>query len=124
MIDRVDIRPFIKGLKTNNRSAEEQFQNETLRPIIKLQHDLLIAYFKVYLLDKKCNFSELLELKKIAFIEAAFQKDNIFKAELKGIVIGQFNNEEFEEYCTNKSDFNKRILVMIEQRILSVIELF
>ncbi|MGB0882409.1 MAG: glyoxalase [Vicingaceae bacterium] len=124
MSDKLDIRPIITGLKTENRSVEEQFQNETLRPIIKLQHDLLIAYFKAYLVTKKCKFKELSELKRIDFIKAAFQKDNAFKAELKGIIIGQFTTEEFEIYCSNKSDFNKRILKMIQQRITSVIDLF
>jgi len=124
MSDRLEIRPFIKGLNTNNVGMEEQFQNETLRPIIKLQHDLLVAYFKAYLLSKKCIFNEFSELKRIAFIEAAFQKDNGFKSELKGIIIGQFTAKEFEFYSKNKSDFNKRILKMIQQRITSVIDLF
>ena len=122
MSKKLEIRPFIKGLNTNNFSGAEQFQNETLRPIIKLQHDLLVAYFKAYLVTKKCKFNELSELKRIAFIEAAFQKDNAFKSELKGIIIGQFTTKEFEIYCSNKNDFNKRILKMVEQRIISVIE--
>ncbi len=124
MSDRLEIRPFIKGLNTNNIGSEEQFQNETLRPIIKLQHDLLVAYFKAYLVSKKCKFKEFSELKRIAFIEAAFQKDNAFKSELKGIIIGQFTTKEFEFYSKNKSDFNKRILKMIQQRITSFIDLF
>ncbi len=122
MSDRLEIRPFIKGLNTNNIGSEEQFQNETLRPIIKLQHDLLVVYFKAYLLSKKCKFNELSELKRIAFISSTFQKDNAFKSEIKGIIIGQFTVSEFEIYCSNKNDFNKRILKMVEQRIISVIE--
>ena len=124
MNDKIKIRSVIKGLNTANSGVEEKFQNETLRPIIKLQHDLLVAYFKAYLVTKKCKFKEFSELKRIDFIKAAFQKDNAFKAELKGIIIGQFTTKEFEVYCSNKSDFNKRILTMIEQRIASVIDLF
>ena len=124
MIDRLELRPTIKGLITENNGVEEKFQNLTLRPIIKMQHDLLLAYFKAYFLAKKCKFNELSELKKIAFIESAFQKDNAFKAELRGIVLGQFTVEEFEVYINAKSDYNKRILSMIKQRLESVLVYF
>ena len=125
MTDKISIRPVIDSInRFENKSEQEQFQNDTLRPIIKLQHLLLVEYFKEYLLVKKCKFTELNELKQLAFIKAAFLRDNSFKAELKGLIIGQFTVEEFSLYSKYKSDFNKRILTMIEQRILSVINLF
>ncbi|MDG1477031.1 MAG: glyoxalase [Vicingaceae bacterium] len=124
-MNRTEIRPIIKGLdlKTPN-SVEEKFQNETLRPIIKMQNDLLVKYFSDYLLSKKCRFNNLSELKQAEFITAAFKKDSSFKSELKGMIIGQFTVLEFTIYCSNKNDFNKRILAMIHQRITSVISLF
>ena len=122
---RKDIRPVIKGINTIlNKSVEERFQNETLRPIIKLQHDLLVVYFKEYLLTKKFRFDEVSNIKKHEFATTAFKKDNSFKIELRGIVIGHFTTDEFAIYRTNKSDFNKRILAMIQERVTSVIELF
>jgi len=122
---RTDKRPIIKGLdlKTPN-SIEEKFQNETLRPIIKMQHDLLVKFFSDYLYSKKCRFDNLTQLKRKAFIDAAFKKDTSFKSELKGIVLGHFTVIEYTIYCSNKSDFNKRILAIIKQRILSVLGLF
>ena len=68
-----------------------------------------------------CQFDQLSELKKKQFIAAVFKQDNTFKSELKGIVIGQFTTEEFAIYYERRSDLNKRILAMIEQRISSVI---
>ena len=122
---RKDIRPEIKGINTIlNKSVEERFQNETLRPIIKLQHDLLVAYFKEYLLTKKFRFDEVSNIKKNEFLTTAFKKDNSLKIELRGIVIGQFTTDEFAIYRTKKSDFNKRIMAMIQQRIFSLIALF
>jgi hypothetical protein len=119
------IRPVIEGINTiSNKSKEEHFQNETLRPIIKLQHDLLVVYFKTYLISKKIQFKELSNLKKNEIISTAFKKDNAFKSELKGMILGHFTVEEFTVYSNFKSDCNKRILTMIEQRITSVIQLF
>jgi len=124
-IDRTEIRPIIEGLDLKNpNSTEEKFQNETLRPIIKMQHDLLVKYFKSYLLNKKCRFDGLTEIKQLDFVDAAFKKDISFKSEIKGMIVGHFTVIEFTIYSSNKSDFNKRILTMIQQRITSVITLF
>ena len=122
IVDRKSIRPKIKEINTTvNKTVEEKYQNQILRPIIKLQHDLLLAYFQAYLIKINCQFDQLSELKKKQFIAAVFKQDNTFKSELKGIVIGQFTTEEFAIYYERRSDLNKRILAMIEQRISSVI---
>jgi hypothetical protein len=59
-------------------------------------------------------------LKKIEFVENVFKKDNAFKTELKGLVIGHFTIEEYTIYVKYKNDVNKRILTMAQQRISSV----
>lgn len=124
-LDRIKIRPIIQGLGSKvPNSTEEKFQNETLRPIIKMQHDLLVKYFRSYLLNKKCPFDSLIEIKQLDFIDAAFKRDISFKSEIKGMILGHFTVFEFTIYSSNKSDFNKRILTMIQQRMTSVINLF
>jgi hypothetical protein len=124
-LDRTDIRPIIKGLNSKSqKSVEEKFQNDTLRPIIKMQHDLLVNYFRFYLLSKKCRFDSLTEIKRLDFIDAAFKKDISFKSEIKGMIVGHFTVFEYSIYISSKHDFNKRILTMIKQRIVSVIDLF
>ena len=120
---RIDIRPKIIGINTLlNMSIEEGFQNSTLRPIIKLQHELLLVYIKEYLISNKKRFEEFSNLKKIEILTLIFKNDNSLKTELKGIIIGHFTTDEFFIYCTNKTEYNKRILAMIRQRITSVID--
>jgi hypothetical protein len=120
---RIDIRPKIIGINTLlNMSIEEDFQNSTLRPIIKLQHELLIVYIKEYLISNKKRFEEFSSLIKIEILTLIFKNDNSLKTELKGIIIGHFTTDEFFIYCTNKTEYNKRILAMIRQRITSVID--
>ena len=44
------IRPEIpSAIVHDGMSADEQFQNGTLRPVIKLQNELFIAVFKNYI---------------------------------------------------------------------------
>lgn len=120
--DKVSIRPIIKKINSiENKSQEERFQNEVLRPIIKLQHDLLLLFFQQHTLKKKVSFTDLSDLKKKALISEIFKNDSQFKIELRGLIIGHFTTEEFLVYLEIRADSNKRIVSMIEERILSTI---
>ncbi|MGB5321017.1 glyoxalase [Lutimonas sp.] len=122
MIDnKLSIRPVIIHIGTvENKTQEEGFQNTTLRPILKLQHELLIAFFENYVKRKKIDFQGLSSEKKNDFVSNIFKNDNMFKTELRGMIIGQFTVSEFAAYKSISSDANKRILTMAKERLLSV----
>ncbi len=122
MIDnKLSIRPVIINIGTvENKTQEEGFQNTTLRPILKLQHELLIAFFENYVRRKKIDFQGLSSEKKNDLLSKIFKNDNIFKTELRGMIIGQFTVSEFASYQKISSDANKRILAMAKERLLSV----
>jgi len=116
------IRPTIENISNiENKSQEERFQNEVLRPIIKLQHDLIVVFFENHTLHKKLIFSDLSALKKSDLIVSIFNKDSQFKIELRGLIIGHFTVEEFTIYQNMSSEINKRIYTMIKERLLSTI---
>lgn len=118
--ENVKIRPNITTIENNaDTSIEEQFQNDVLRPIIKMQHDLLMAYFKNYIAQKKINFNGLPTFKQIEFVESFMKSDLGFRGELRGLVIGQFTMAEYEQYVAAKLEMNKRMINIIQQRILS-----
>ncbi|WP_452220823.1 glyoxalase [Lacinutrix salivirga] len=119
------IRPQIATLQINeSMSADERFQNITLRPLIKLQNDLLIAVFKNYITKHKNVFYELTLERRLHYIENALHKDIKFRNALKGMIIGQFTVEEYAIYIKNSSALNKRIMNIIKQRLQSNIQLF
>jgi len=123
--DLLKIRPEIPRATTNDSiSVEERFQNLTLRPIIKFQHNLLVEIFKQYIARTKTKFSELSDHQRVIFIEQTFNKDTKFKNELKGVILGQMTIEEYLVYAQNTNAFNKRITNMLAQRIKnSIVEL-
>ena len=117
------IRPDIPNAKIDDAtSPAERFQNVTLRPIIKLQHDLFLAVFKAYFSRKKIKFDTLNTTQKTMLIEGIFARDNAFKLNLKGIVLGQMTVEEYTIYAEQPSIYNKRIFGMLKERILSVLD--
>jgi len=119
-----ELRPEIPSAKiSDNMSSEERFQNETLRPVAKLQNDLLLAVFRNYIAKHKNKFYELKLEKRFEYIENAVQKDIKFRNSLKGIIIGQFTLEEYDRYIKNSSALNKRMMNLVKERIQSNIQL-
>ncbi|WP_396627750.1 glyoxalase [Maribacter aquivivus] len=129
MMDRTQklqsIRPTIASAKIMpNMSEDERFQNETLRPILKLQNDLLLASFQNYIKKMKNSFYELKIEKRIDYIAKSIQKDIKFRNSLKGMIIGQFTVEEYDIYIKNSSALNKRMMNMVVKRIQDQIQYF
>lgn len=121
---RLDIRPTIPASHFNNQMGfNEHFQNQTLRPVIKLQNDLLVEAFKNYANKHKGVFYELSLEKKFHYIERAIQKDIKFRNSLKGMIIGQFTVKEYKDYITNSSALNKRMMNMVVERLKDQIQL-
>lgn len=129
MTNRTDsllaLRPDISSAKIyDNMSADELFQNKTLRPIIKFQHDLFIAVLNNYIHKHKNVFYELSPQKKLDYIDNAIHKDMKFRNSIKGMIIGQFTIEEYTIYIKNSSALNKRMMNIVKERLLNSIQLF
>ena len=118
-------RPEIPSAIVNEMmSQDEQFQNKTLRPIIKLQNDLLIEVFKNYLRKRKYAYYDLGLQERYVYIENAIQRDMKFRNSLKGMIIGQFTVEEYDQYIENSSALNKRMMNLVIERLKDQIQLF
>jgi len=112
------------GSISSQSSFDELFQNEVLRPILKLQNDLFIASFINYLSKNKINLNTHSIEKKMTVIENAIQKDIKFRNALKGIIIGLFTIDEYKQYIKNSSGLNKRMMGMLIERLKSQVLLF
>lgn len=112
------------GSVSTQSSADEIFQNEVLRPILKLQNDLFIASFHNYISKYKRDFYLLSVEKKIATIENAIQKDIKFRNALKGMIIALFTVDEYILYIKNSSSLNKRMMNMLIERLKNQVQLF
>ena len=119
------VRPNLpKSLIEGHLKEEELFQNMVLRPVIKMQHDILILRVQSYFLSKKVVFHMMDKKKRVNAIESAFQNDNPFKKEIQGMILGQLNPEEFQRYLKSERSMNKRIIQMVRNRMLdSILEL-
>lgn len=112
------------GAVSDQSSTEELFQNEVLRPILKLQNDLFVSSFMNHLTKNKIDFNTHSIEKKLVIIENAIQKDIKFRNALKGMIIGLFTTIEYSIYIKNSSSLNKRMMGMLIERLKSQVQLF
>lgn len=118
------MRPEIPAAKVSeNMSFDEQFQNQTLRPVTKLQEELLLEVFRNYVAKHKNSFYDLSLEKRLDYIDNAVTKDIKFRNSLKGVIIGQFTLDEYRRYILNSSALNKRMMNIVKQNLQAHLQL-
>jgi hypothetical protein len=119
------IRPQMGNTKSfEHMGDEEKFQNNTLRPILKLQNPLLLVVFQNYIIKHKGVFFELSLEKRLAYIENTISKDQKFRNALMGIIMGHFTVEEYKDYALHSSAINKRMMNMVIERLKDQVACF
>ena len=121
----IQIRPYIVNMESFDKmSIQERFQNETLRPILKLQNSLFIEIFQNYIEKHKGIYHKFNLNEKLNYIESCLIKDQKLRNYLKGIVIGHFTLEEYGIYKKQSSELSKRMINMLNERLKDQLQLF
>lgn len=121
----IELRPEIPGAKvTAQTTSEEKFQNETLRPIAKLQSDLLLEIFRNYIERRKNVYDKLSHQKQSDYIVHAVKHDAKLRNVVKGVFIGMFTLDEYMTYIENNRALNKRITNLTIERLKSHMQYF
>ena len=107
--------------KKSEQTPIEQFQNITIRPILKYQHTILIAFFNANVHVQYIVSANSSLLKKQNQLKLFTSKQLAFRAQLLGIVTGLFTDAEFEFYLSEKVNLDKRITNMILDRFYSTL---
>ncbi|MFK7949544.1 MAG: glyoxalase [Saprospiraceae bacterium] len=122
----IEIRPILDLIKATTET--EQFQNNTLRPILKFQNPLILEVFRNFIekrfRKKKNTFSGMDISDQNAFINNTLKTDVSLKNIFLGIVLGHFTVEELAFYYKNKGEINRRITTLLIQRLQSQVEKF
>ena len=117
-------RPKLLDLINKGTLGFEKFQNEVIRPIIKMQNNLLIILFQNYIKQRKIDFHNLKKEKQKERINIILIKDVVFKNIILGSIIGHFSEEELIFYTKNTAELKKRIIQITKQRLQDNTQLF
>ena len=112
------VRPVLKNLINSNTSDLERFQNKVIRPIIKMQNNILVVFFEDYIRNRKIEFDKLKSEDQENKIKTILTKGINFKNILIGSIVGHFDENEIEIYLKSTSELNKRIIQIVKQRLL------
>ncbi|MEM9837376.1 MAG: hypothetical protein AAF828_12785 [Bacteroidota bacterium] len=114
---RLQLRPHVPTEPASH--PVEVFQNNTLRPVLKLQHDLLLQLFMHFAAKRKFFPAQTAKDQRYAKVKELIARDNRLRGLLFGLIIGQFTSEELTYYCANEAEMNRRLTTLITQRLLS-----
>lgn len=114
----LSIRPKLSldGLSQSNKI--EQFQNNVLRPILKLQHDYLCFSFLTSSVIIKQKFENKHEDQKKTIIIQHLKSDTKIKSLIVQSIVSMMTIEELKQYQANKTEYKKRIVSMASQRLI------
>jgi hypothetical protein len=112
---RLQIRPAVETQPAQNPA--EAFLHETLRPILKLQNELLLGITRHFLVKRKVRFATLDEAQQKQQVQHSIARDNRLRGLLFGSVVGQFTTDELTFYLDNEAEVNRRIAQLIVQRL-------
>lgn len=118
MLSKKELRPEV--ITENSQNELESFQNEVLRPILKLQHSIIGAIFENYLQKMKQEFATKVANERREFIWKSLKNDVRLKNQLLGCIIGLLEIEEMKRYLANEQELSKRINGMLIKRIESM----
>lgn len=119
MNNKINLRTAVTASYSEIMTPVELFQNQILRPILKLQNDLCVTLFMHYAKRQTPDFETLSKGKKSDFIENSLQKDIGLKNNFIGIVVGMLTQDELEVYLSEMKEFNRRIITMMTKRLQS-----
>lgn len=115
MSEKVALRPVLPNIQPA-ANPEEQFQNETLRPILKLQNTLLLRLYRRYLQKRKVPIQGFSNQQLSEWISQSISRDNRLRGLLFGMVIGLFTEDELTTYLEKESELNRRLTSLLIQR--------
>jgi hypothetical protein len=117
-----EIRPEILTINADF-SLTEQFQNITVRPILKLLNNTIIEFSKTFIASLEISFENKTTFEIEKTLDNLFKKHPTFKVYLIGMVISYLTTDELRVYLENQKTINKRIYILLQERLKSQISL-
>ena len=111
------LRPLLPITNFESTSELERFQNDNLRPVIKMQHELLLGLFHTHPLAKNICQSKGPRIEFQNKVRDLIAGQTALKNQLIGMISAMLTSSEFQFYLTHHTELNKRISTMVSQRI-------
>lgn len=109
------VRPTL-DLDTADATPVEQFQNETLRPILKLLNPTILRLVAARLVRYGVGFAQMDRVDQHERLRNLMTEDSRLKRTLLGMVIGHCTEAELSVYLEHKDEVRRRCVPMLLSR--------
>jgi len=115
--DVQSLRPEISTIDhSKSLSKFESFQNQTLRPILKFQHDLIHALFYEKTNQQQLSVLDIADQRKR--INKQLENNTVLRNQFIGMVIGLMTSAEMTTYFEMESEMKRRMKTMLVERLI------
>ena len=115
------LRPAIAGqpaaIPTPATMAD--FQHQVLRPLLKLQHGVLLATVADFAHDYHLPLATAAPAEATRLLTELLTRNTRLRATLVGLVVGLLTQPELAFYRQHRPELNRRLLDLAEQRLLT-----
>lgn len=115
------VRPVL-DFDTAGSGSVEQFQNETLRPVLKLLNPTILRLVATRLARYGVGFAEMDPEDQRDRLRNLLKKDDHLKRTLLGMVVGQLTQDEVGTYLAHEDEVRRRMVPMLLARALDQID--
>lgn len=110
------LRPLVPTETTDADGTVGAFLHATLRPVLKLQNDLLLAVVADFVRDHHISLRPTDQHHQLSEL---LTRNTKLRYTVVGLISGQFTAEEYAYYRQHRAELNRRLLEMALRRVLS-----
>jgi hypothetical protein len=110
------LRPLVPIETTDADGTVGAFLHATLRPVLKLQNDLLLAVVADFVRDHHIVLRPTDQQHQLTEL---LSRNTKLRYTVVGLVTGVFTTHEYAFYHQHRSELNRRLLEMTQRRVLN-----
>ena len=109
------LRPVVPTEMSEADAAVGAFLHATLRPVLKLQNELLLAVVTDFVRD---HHIVLLPTDQQHQLAELISRNTKLRYTLVGLITGVFTSDEYALYRQHRAELNRRLLELAQRRVL------
>ncbi|WP_375433868.1 hypothetical protein [uncultured Hymenobacter sp.] len=116
------LRPVVATAPASGNATSGDFLHHTLRPILKLQNDLLLAVVADFVRDHHVPLVTASPTDQQRLLTELLTRNVKLRYTVVGLISGLFTNAEVDFYRQHRSELNRRLLELAVQRVQEQVE--
>ena len=114
------LRPVVPSLPITSADADtaNEFLHATLRPVLKLQNERLLAVVADFVVDHHMPLASASPTDQQRLLAELLSRNTKLRYTVVGLISGLFTTAEYAFYRANRAELNRRLLDLAQQRVL------